>query len=118
MTTDSRSPLDLWALTNLQTPWCIHVVVTLDIPVFTATEPRTINQIAVYSASDPVMLLSLLRHLVAVGVFIEPENALFQLSPYARELTEPAAKLGLDLNGIGGRMAGAWETLLTAVRTG
>jgi SAM-dependent methyltransferase len=31
---------------------------------------------------------------------------------------EPAARFGLDLDGIGGRMAYAWGSLLTAVRTG
>jgi hypothetical protein len=33
-------------------------------------------------------------------------------------LLEPAARFGLDLDGIGGRMAYAWGSLLTAVRTG
>jgi hypothetical protein len=40
--------------------------------------------------------------------------------PYsrARRLLDPSLRLGLDLTGIGGRMAHAWRTLLTFVRTG
>jgi len=33
-------------------------------------------------------------------------------------LLDPAAHLGFDLDSFGGRMAGAWTTLLSAVRTG
>jgi len=40
------------------------------------------------------------------------------LNEPARMLTSPPAHTGLDLNGIGGRMAHSWSTLLTAVRTG
>src|SRR5207245_815534 len=36
----------------------------------------------------------------------------------ARELLDPSLQLGLDLGGIGGRMAYAWSGLLSAVRTG
>jgi 2,7-dihydroxy-5-methyl-1-naphthoate 7-O-methyltransferase len=40
------------------------------------------------------------------------------LNEASRELLDPASRLGLDLDGIGGRMAYAWGTLLTYVKTG
>jgi SAM-dependent methyltransferase len=60
----------------------------------------------------------MLRHLVAKGVFAEPTPGHFALDENARTLLDPAARLGLDLDRLGGRMAHAWGTLLTAVRTG
>jgi hypothetical protein len=59
-----------------------------------------------------------LRHLVGKGVFQEPTPGRFALNEAARGLLDPSQRLGLDLNGIGGRMAFAWGSLLTAVRTG
>jgi SAM-dependent methyltransferase len=56
--------------------------------------------------------------LVDKGVFAEPEPGRFELNDAARGLLDPAVRLGLDLNGIGGRMAHAWGTLLQFVRTG
>jgi SAM-dependent methyltransferase len=55
---------------------------------------------------------------VSKGVFQEPTPGQFALNEAARELLDPSQQLGLDLNGIGGRMASAWGSLLTAVRTG
>jgi SAM-dependent methyltransferase len=52
------------------------------------------------------------------GLFQEPEPGHFALNDAARELLDPAALLGLDLDSIGGRMAHTWGTLLTYVRTG
>src|SRR5207302_8159760 len=57
-------------------------------------------------------------HLVAKGVFEEPAPGRFALNDTARPLLEPGIRLGLDLDSIGGRMAHAWGTLLSAVRTG
>jgi SAM-dependent methyltransferase len=58
-----------------------------------------------------------LRHLVGRGVFEERAPGQFALNEPARALLGPA-RLGLDLDGIGGRMAHAWGSLLGAVRTG
>ena len=52
------------------------------------------------------------------GVFEEPSPGQFALNEGARALLEPPLRLGLDLDGFGGRMAYAWGTLLRAVRTG
>jgi hypothetical protein len=59
-----------------------------------------------------------LRHLAGRGVFEEVAPGHFALNDAARELSDPSRRLGLDLEGIGGRMAGAWGGLLAAVRTG
>src|SRR5882672_498400 len=40
------------------------------------------------------------------------------MTELAEGLLDPATHIGLDLEGIGGRMAHAWGTLLTYVRTG
>jgi 2,7-dihydroxy-5-methyl-1-naphthoate 7-O-methyltransferase len=56
--------------------------------------------------------------LVSKGVFLEPEAGQFSLNETARGLLDPSRRLGLDLEGIGGRMAYAWGSLLTYVRTG
>jgi SAM-dependent methyltransferase len=52
------------------------------------------------------------------GVFQEPEPGRFSLNEAARGLLDPASLLGLDLEGLGGRMAYAWGSLLSYVRTG
>src|SRR6266567_1769040 len=77
--TDDQSPAEsanLSALSDLCTPWCMHVV--------------------------------------SKGVFAEPVPGQFALNKAALEVQ----RFGLNLDGIGGRIAHAWGTLLTAVRTG
>jgi SAM-dependent methyltransferase len=55
---------------------------------------------------------------VSRGVFDEPVRGQFALNETARALLDEQLRLGLDLDGFGGRMAHAWGTLLSAVRTG
>jgi 2,7-dihydroxy-5-methyl-1-naphthoate 7-O-methyltransferase len=55
---------------------------------------------------------------VSWNVFEEPAPGRFALNETAKELLDPGQRLGLDLEGIGGRCAHAWSTLLTVVRTG
>src|SRR5579872_3566793 len=109
--------MDLWALTDLATPWCVHVVATLRIAGHIAAGNSDIDQLAAAAGADPDSLQRVMRHLVSKGLFEEPVPGRFALNEAARELDGPVC-LGLDLNGIGGRMAHAWGTLLTAVRTG
>jgi SAM-dependent methyltransferase len=62
-----------------------------------------------------------LRYLVGKGVFAEPSPGRFALNAAAQALREDhpsQLRFGLDLNGIGGRMAGAWSSLPAAVRGG
>jgi SAM-dependent methyltransferase len=110
--------MDLWMLSDLSTPWCIHVVATLRVPDHIAAGHTEIGQLADACGADRDSLHRVLRHLVSKGVFEEPTPGRFALNGAARPLLEEGARVGLDLNGIGGRMAHAWGTLLSAVRTG
>jgi 2,7-dihydroxy-5-methyl-1-naphthoate 7-O-methyltransferase len=110
--------VDLWALIDLATPWCVHVAATLRIADFIAAGITRIDDLAVAARCDSGSLERVLRHLVGKGVFAEPEPRTFALNEPAHALLETAMRPGLDLEGIGGRMAHAWGSLLTAVRTG
>jgi 2,7-dihydroxy-5-methyl-1-naphthoate 7-O-methyltransferase len=108
----------LGALSDLCTPWCVHVVATLRIAEHIATGRDQIGDLAAAAGCDPYALHRVLTHLVGKGVFEEPTPGRFALNPVARGLLDPSQRLGLDLEGIGGRMAYSWGTLLTYVRTG
>jgi 2,7-dihydroxy-5-methyl-1-naphthoate 7-O-methyltransferase len=109
---------DIWRLTDLCTPWCMHVLVTLRIADHIAAGLTRIEELASASGSDCDSLHRVLRHVVEKGVFEERAPGEFALNGPARGLLGPGAKLGFDLSGIGGRMAYAWGSLLSAVRTG
>ena len=109
---------DLWALSDLCTPWCVHVVATLGIAEHIAAGLDEIDNLAAAAKCDSGVLHGVLGHLVSKGVFQEPEPGRFALNECARGLLDPSLRLGLDIEGIGGRMAYAWGTLLTYVRTG
>jgi hypothetical protein len=110
--------MDLWALCDLCTPWCVHVVATLRVADHIAAGITRIDDLATASGAHPESLGRVLRYLTGKGLFLEPAPGQFALNDSARALLDPAALLGLDLDGIGGRMARAWGTLLTAVETG
>src|SRR6185437_8528440 len=118
---DERQDVDLWALTDLATPWCVYVVATLRIADHLAAGTTDIGELAQVSGADADSLARVLRHLAGRGVFAEPAPGRFALNAAADMLRDghPShLRFGLDLNGIGNRMAYAWGTLLTAVRTG
>jgi hypothetical protein len=78
-----------------------------------------VQQLAAACGADSDALHLLLRHLAGRGVFLElPEEGVFRMNEAGRELLTDGAIAGMDLNGIGGRMARSWTTLLSAVRTG
>jgi len=110
--------VNLRALSDLCTPWCVHVVATLRIADLIAAGTTDIKTLAEEAGCDIDSLLRVLRHLVGKGVFQEPAPGRFALNEAAMGLLDSSLRLGFDLNGIGGRMATAWGTLLTAVRTG
>src|SRR5438876_10120517 len=93
---------DIGALSDLCTPWCIHVVATLRIAEHIAAGISDIEGLAKAAACDAEVLHCVLGHLVAKGVFEEPASGRFVLNEAARGLLDPAAHLGLDLDGIGG----------------
>ncbi len=109
---------NLGALSDLCTPWCVHVVATLRIADHIAAGKVRIHDLAAAAGCDPHVLHRVLTHLVSKGLFEEPGPGTFLLNEPARKLLEPSQLIGLDLEGIGGRMAHAWGTLLPYVRTG
>jgi len=114
----SEAVTDLESLTDLCTPWCIHVVVTLRIAEAIAGGVTDIESLAKGAGCDQDVLHSIMGHLVSKGVFDEPEFGRFELNDASQMLLHPGVRLSLDLNGIGGRMAHAWGTLLKYAQTG
>jgi SAM-dependent methyltransferase len=110
--------MDLWSLADLSTPWCVHVVATLRIAEHIEAGKSDISDLAAAAGADRNSLDRVMRHLVSRGVFEEPERGRFTLNATARGLLEPGLRIALDLDAFGGRMAHAWGTLLSAVRTG
>lgn len=114
----AQASASLETLSDLCTPWCIHVVATLRIAEHIAAGRNRIADLAAAAGCDPYVLHRLLTHLVGKGVFAEPTPGRFMLNPTSEGLLDPGTHLGLDLTGIGGRMAYAWGTMLNYVRTG
>jgi 2,7-dihydroxy-5-methyl-1-naphthoate 7-O-methyltransferase len=104
-------------LADLCTPWCLHVVATLRIADHIAAGMSQIEELAKKSGADADSLYRVLRHLVSKGVFEEYGSRQFMLNDAARGLLESSNRW-LDLEGFGGRLAYAWGSLLSAVRTG
>jgi SAM-dependent methyltransferase len=94
------------------------VVATLRIADHIAAGTTEIDDLAAASGADPDSLRRVLKHLVGKGVFEEASPGRFALNEPARRLLDSSVKLALDLDGFGGRMARAWGSLLSAVRTG
>jgi hypothetical protein len=110
--------MDLWTLSDLCTPWCVHVVATLRVADHIEAGTAEIGPLASASGADRDSLYRVMRHLVSKGLFTEPERGRFALNDLARGLLGESGRAGFDLDAIGGRMAHAWGTLLSAVRTG
>jgi precorrin-6B methylase 2 len=110
--------VDLWALSDLCTPWCLHTAVTFRIAEHIAEGIEGIDDLAQAAGCDSYVLHCMLGHLVKRGVFAEPEPGRFTLNEAARGLLDPGTRLGLDLDGLGGRFAAVWSTMPEYVRTG
>jgi len=113
-----RDEVDLAALSDLCTPWCIRVAATLGIAEHIVAGRTEIGKLAAAAGCDRDYLHRVLRHLADRGVFRESRAGEFALNKAAEPLLDPALLLGLDLDAFGGRLAYAWGSLLTAVRTG
>lgn len=110
--------VNLWALSDLATPWCVRVVATLGVAEGIAGGITKVDELAQKLDCDADSLARVLRHLVDRGLFEEPAEGEFTLNDTARVLLEPAVRGNLNLDGWGGRLAGTWNGLLAAVRTG
>src|SRR6266508_1828006 len=98
--TPDRPPVDLEALTDLRTPWCILVVATLRIADHVAAGTSDIGQLAGATGCDARALHNVLGHLVAKGIFEETAPGRFALNDPALQLRE--ASDFLDLEDVGG----------------
>ena len=107
--------VDLWQMLDLATPWCLHVATTLRIPEHISAGRTGIAELAAAAGCDRDALHAVLGHLVSKGVFAEESPGRFACNRAAEQLSEASF---LDLDGIGGRMAHTWGTLLDYVRTG
>ncbi len=113
---DDRTPPDLETMLDLTTPWCLRVAATLRIPEHIAAGRTDIGALAAVAGCDRDALYAVLGHLVSRGVFTEDSPGRFSCNRAAEGLAE--AHRFIDLDGIGGRMAHTWGTLLDYVRTG
>ena len=117
----TRDPVDMWALSDLTTPWCLRVVATLGIADRIAAGTCRVEDLGREAGVDTDSLHRMLRHLVGKGVFEEPSPGQFALTAAAEQLQEdhPARlRIGLDLKGFGHRLTYVWDSLPEAVRTG
>src|SRR4051812_35442278 len=110
--------MSIWELSDLSTPWCVHVAATLRVSHHIREGRHEIGEIAAAAHADRDALHRVLRHLSRRGVFVESAPGHFDLNPTAEELLDEGMQLTLDLDSFGGRMAHAWGTLLSAVRSG
>src|SRR3954471_6573503 len=113
-----QAAVSLKALSDLCTPWCVHVVATLRIAEHLDGGLSDAADLARAADCDATLLELVLRHLVEKGVFEEPAPGRFALNDPARGLLDPGLRIGLDLDGFGGGVAHGWGTLLETVRTG
>jgi 2,7-dihydroxy-5-methyl-1-naphthoate 7-O-methyltransferase len=107
--------INLEALLDLTTPWCLRVAATLRVAEHIAAGHDDITGLAAVTGCDQDALHAVLGHLVAKGVFTEPSPGRFTVNRAAERLE---ATPFVDLDGIGGRMSHTWGTLLDYVRTG
>lgn len=109
---------DLEALSDLATPWCVRVAATLRIADQLVAGETGVDELAAKAGCQAHPLHRVLRHLVGQGVFEEAEPGRFALNDAARGLLDESRRLFLDLDGVGGRFAQGWGSLLPVVRTG
>ena len=112
----AEAGVDLDQLLDLTTPWCLRVAATVRIPEHIAAGCTEIAALAAAAGCDRDALHAVLGHLVSHGVFTEDPPGHFAANRASRQLAEPSHFL--DLDGIGGRFAHTWGTLLDYVRTG
>jgi 2,7-dihydroxy-5-methyl-1-naphthoate 7-O-methyltransferase len=111
-----RDAVDLEKMLDLTTPWCLRVAATLRIPEHITAGHTDVGALAAAAECDRDALHAVLSHLASRGVFTEDPPGRFSCNQAAEGLAE--AHRFIDLDGIGGRMAHTWGTLLDYVRTG
>jgi 2,7-dihydroxy-5-methyl-1-naphthoate 7-O-methyltransferase len=110
--------VDVESLSDLATPWFIRVAVTLRLPELINDGVDDVERLADRTGATTDGVWAVLVHLSEHGVFSQVEPGCFAMNDPARALLDTGQRLWLDLNGIGGRFAGAWAGLVDLVRTG
>ena len=90
--------IHIYDLSDLCTPWCIHVVATLQVADHVAAGHTAIGDLATATECDSDALHAVLTYLVGKGVFTEPTAGQFGLTDLGRELLDPSLRLGLNLD--------------------
>lgn len=112
----------LRALSDLVTPYAIRVAATLRLADLIEAGARCADELAERCGADAAALERLLRHLVAKGVFAQPEPGVFALTELSRLLLTHQRHGGmtpwLDIEGGLGRSDVALSGLLQVARTG
>jgi hypothetical protein len=119
VSSESDAPDRLRRLTDLPTAWAIHVAATLRLADHVAAGATQADELADAAGADRAALRRLLRLLVAIEFFDEPEPETVALTELSRLLLDEAGwRPWLDLDGAPGVWTEAWPRLLRAVRTG
>jgi 2,7-dihydroxy-5-methyl-1-naphthoate 7-O-methyltransferase len=112
----------LRALSDLATPYAIRVAATLRLADLIQAGARRPDELAEQCGADAAVLERLLRHLVAKGVFAQPEPGMFALTDLSRPLLADQHNGGLtpwlDMEGGLARSDMALSGLLQVARTG
>lgn len=114
---EPNSP-NIWEISDFRTPWCVHVVATLRIAEHIANNIHSIEDLAEAASCNASILQAVMDHLVGRGVFERLSPGQYGLNKTSQQLLDPNAQHALNLDGLGGRFAHAWGTLLPFVRTG
>ena len=109
---------DVVAMSDLAVPWCLRTVVSLGVAERIVAGTTDVAALAAEAGVDADALHAVLTYLSDRGVFERRGLGRFGLNAAARRLLDPGVRLGLSLEGIGGRMAAVWSTLPQYVRTG
>lgn len=103
-TADERVDLD--ALLDLTTPWCLRIAVTLRVADHIAAGVDQIEGLAAATACGPYALHRVLSHLARKGVFREVAPGRFALNSAAEQLSDPSQFLYLEAIGAAWRAPG------------
>ena len=115
------APIGLRALADLATPMAVRVAATLRIADHITAGHRTAEEIASAAGAHADSLDSLLRHLVAVGLFTRDGRGFYGVTESGEQLRDDHAagkRKWLDMNGAVGRGDLAFVELAHSVLTG
>src|SRR5260370_21646201 len=96
---------NLWELSDLATPWSVHVVSTLRIADHVQAGITDIAPLATAPGADRDALHRVLRHLVSKGVFEEPSPGRFARNAPRRPPRETAPPPASNPDSSAGPMA-------------